>query len=821
MFRVTSLRNTIILQFAMILVPIIALLVYETVSEARHAQDIKFHYKLHERSVQIRDQYAKFINGVVAAVETKHLGQPSLYALREASRGMAALSVEGNSKELEEASVRLERMAQALTADPYIGQIDALRPEIAAARTFVANTQDEFLQSLEATILQTINKSQRNRSIVVAAALLILCLTSWFIYQMIKGLTQPLAIAVRVANQIAAGLPVRIDDRPKRDIGNLLGSLKHMHESMQLYQQGLQQKINQLADSQSSLSEAQRMASLGNWRWDVAEGSVHWSDEMVRILNISSVAKAPSLRTFLALLSPQERESVNNELRALLASPHSFSWEHRVKGNDHSERFVFHQGASEADSQGRVFRIHGTIQDITERKHVEDQIRQLALYDSLTGLPNRQYFKESLEHAISHAKREKDNLAVLFIDLDRFKRINDTLGHATGDALLQEAAQRLRGCVREGDFIGRESEQPQRIIARLGGDEFTVSLFDLHQPQDAAKVAGRILFELEKPFVVDGQALNITASIGIAIFPNDGNDSETLLKNADVAMYHAKAAGKDVYKFFAQEMNTAALEKLTLENELKSALDRNQFVLHYQPKIDIYTGNISGVEALIRWNHPARGVLSPGAFIGLAEETGMIVPIGQWVLQTACRQLRTWQQLNLPEITMAINLASPSFRSIHLASEVSDALESAQLRPELLELEATESMLMEDIEATKNSLAQLRKLGVKLSIDDFGTGHSSLSYLRRFRIDQLKIDRSFITDMTDNRSDASITAAIISLGRNLDIEVVAEGVETLAQAKMLRAQGCRLFQGYFFGKPVPADVMTGQLGKQFVLSWDE
>ncbi len=820
MLRVTSLKNTIILQFAMILVPIFALLAYETVSEARHAQNIKRHHHLHERSVQIRDQYSKFMNGVVASIESKHLGQPSLYALREASRGMAELSVETSSKELEKAAVRLEQMAQTLTADPYIGQIDALRPEIAAARMIVSDTREEFMQALDAAILQTIGKSQRNRSIIVAAALLILCLALWFIYRMIKGLTQPLGIAVRVANQIAAGESVSIDSHPKRDIGNLLGSLQRMHQSIERYQQGLQQKINQLADSETSLSEAQRMASLGNWRWDVETGSVHWSDEMRRILNLPSDTKTLSLRTFLAPLRPKERELVNSELRTLLASPCNFSGEHRVKGNDNSERFVFHQGASEANAQGQVYRIHGTIQDITERKQVEDKIRRLALFDSLTGLPNRQFFKESLEHAIGRAKRDKESLAVLFIDLDRFKRINDTLGHATGDALLREAGQRLRQCVRESDFIGRESELPQQTVARLGGDEFTIILVDLRAPQDTAKVAGRILCELEKPFFIGGQELDISASIGIAIFPNDGNDSEMLLKNADVAMYHAKAAGKNAYKFYSQEMNSAALEKLTLENELKAALKRNQFVLHYQPKIDIHLGVISGVEALIRWHHPERGLLFPGAFIGLAEETGLIVPIGQWVLQTACTQLRTWQQMNLPEITMAINLASPSFRSIHLASEISLALESAQIRPELLELEATESMLLQDSEATNNFLTQLRKLGVKISIDDFGTGHSLLSYLRRFRVDQLKIDRSFIADITDDRNVASITAAIISLSRDLGIEVVAQGVETLAQAKLLRAQGCRLLQGYFFGKPVPAEVMTEQLLKKFVLRWD-
>jgi diguanylate cyclase (GGDEF)-like protein len=556
------------------------------------------------------------------------------------------------------------------------------------------------------------------------------------------------------------------------------------------------------------LSEAQRVASLGNWYWELDNASVHWSDEMRRIVDGGRGTKSASLRRFLAAVDGRERAAVIAELRALLGSPRGFSGEHRVVGADGSERFVFHQGASEANAQGRVFRIHGTIQDITERKQVEQQIRRLALYDSLTGLPNRQFFKESLDHAIARATRGKENLAVLFIDLDRFKRINDTLGHATGDLLLQEAARRLRQCVRLSDFVAREVELPQSVIARLGGDEFTVSLVDLKHPQDAAKVAGRILHEMEKPFLVGGQELNVTASIGIAIFPDNGQDAETLLKNADVAMYQAKAAGKNVYKFFAEEMNAAALEKLTLENELKHALERDQFVLYYQPKIDIQSGAIVGVEALIRWRHPQRGLLLPGVFIGMAEEMGMIVPIGRWVLQTACRQVTAWRQMNLPEISVAVNLASPSFHDALLAKEVSTVLGDFRLRPNLLELEATESMLMRDVGATLRTLSQLRELGVKLSIDDFGTGHSSLSYLRRFRIDQLKIDRSFVAEITDNPDDAAITAAIISLGRSLDIEVVAEGVETAAQARLLRAQGCRLLQGYFFGKPVSAEALA-------------
>ena len=806
------------MQFAVILVPIIVLLAYQTISETQRAHKVKDRFELHERSEQMREQFTKFLNGAVDAVDSNRLGQAALDSLREAALHMDVLGNRASSAELLETSARLTDVGNALGADPSISQLEKFRSEIDTARRVIASSMLKFANTLDIEILKSIDESRRIGRLVTIAAILLSALTIWFIYQMIKGLTQPLVTAVRAADAIAEGNTVDIDDTPKRDIGNLLASLKRMHQRLQTNQQGLEQKIKQLADSQSSLSEAQRMAAIGNWRWDIDGHSVTWSDEMWRVLNASGgSSQEPSLRKFLRCIAPKERALVATEIRALTNVARDFSGEHRLRINDKSERILFHQGASEADEQGRVFRIHGTIQDITDRKLAEEQIRHLALYDSLTGLPNRQFFKESLEHAVARAKRGKENLAALFIDLDRFKRINDTLGHAAGDGLLQEAAQRLRHCVRQSDFLGREGDQPQRVIARLGGDEFTISLIDLKDPQDAAKVATRILKELERPFSIGGQELNVTASIGIAVYPDDGQDSETLLKNADVAMYQAKAAGKNAYMFFAKEMNAAALEKLKLENDLKHAVERDQFVLHYQPKIDIESNRVCGVEALIRWRHPERGLLAPGVFIGMAEEIGMIVPIGQWVLRTACHQLKTWRSMNLPDITMAINLATPSFRSAALPSEVLAVLTEFGLAPDLLELEVTESMLMEYVDDTMTTFNQLRQIGVKLSIDDFGTGHSSLSYLRRFRIDQLKIDRSFITDIAFNRDDAAIIAAIISLGLSLGIQVVAEGVETQAQANMLRENGCRFFQGYYFGRPLPGEELVERMTKKLVI----
>ena len=469
-------------------------------------------------------------------------------------------------------------------------------------------------------------------------------------------------------------------------------------------------------------------------------------------------------------------------------------------------------------------RLCGTLQDITTRRQAEAEIRRLAHYDSLTGLSNRRFFLDHLEHEVARAKRTGRQLAVLFLDLDRFKRINDTLGHAAGDSLLKEAANRLRECVRDTDYLARElpnagaaedghdAAQGLNTVARLGGDEFTATLVDLKHAHDAAKVAQRILHALSQPFLIEGSEIFVTASVGIAVHPVDGDGADQLMKNADTAMYRAKEMGKDMYQFFAKDMNTAAFAKIMLESELRKAMERDQFVLHYQPKVDAVTGRIKGVEALIRWAHPEWGLLAPGRFITLAEETGLIVGIGNWVLESACRQLAQWRDAGFADISIAINLASPSFRQEDLVARVRAALRHHKVEPRLLQLEATESMMMSDVERTMQTLSELRQIGVRLSIDDFGTGYSSLSYLRRFPIDQLKIDRSFVAEMTKNADDAAIIAVIVSLGRTLGLEVVAEGVETLQQARLLREMECDVLQGYHFCRPLPADEVAALFG---------
>lgn len=421
----------------------------------------------------------------------------------------------------------------------------------------------------------------------------------------------------------------------------------------------------------------------------------------------------------------------------------------------------------------------------------------LAHHDTLTDLPNRILFRSRLAQLIAQARRSMRSLAVLFLDLDRFKYINDTLGHDVGDVLLQAVGKRLESCIRESD-----------TIARRGGDEFTVILDGIHRGQDAAAVARKILDALSHPFAIEGHELFVGASIGISLFPADGADVETLIKHADIAMYRAKARGGNHFQFFLPEMNGRALGRLELESSLRLALARDEFVLHYQPQLDIASGRVCGVEALIRWAHPEMGMIFPDAFISLAEETGLIHAMGDWVLREAVRQNRAWQDEGLAPICMAVNFSARQFQFKQPVKRVAEVLGDAGLDPGYLDLELTESVVMKDASLAIETLGQMRDLGVEISIDDFGMGYSSLAYLKRFPITRLKIDRSFITNLLVDPKDAAITDAIIGIAHSLGIQAVAEGVEDFDQLEHLRGPGCDQMQGYLFSKPLPADEIT-------------
>jgi diguanylate cyclase (GGDEF)-like protein len=457
------------------------------------------------------------------------------------------------------------------------------------------------------------------------------------------------------------------------------------------------------------------------------------------------------------------------------------------------------------DDQVKALTIVGTAQDISERKRSEREIHRLAYYDSLTGLPNRVLFKDRVTQAIAHAKRYHYTLALLFLDLDRFKVINDTLGHNVGDLLLKQVADRLSDSIRHSDSIGRSIDGEQgHELARLGGDEFTVLLTNLHDVQDASKVARRILEALSRPFSVSGQEIFVTVSVGIAVFPVDGDSVDILLKNSDTAMYHAKEEGRNNFQYYSNAMNAAASERLRLEGEVRHATEREEFVIYYQPQIDLRSGRIMGAEALVRWQHAQRGLLAPAEFLQAASDTGMIRLIDEWVLRTACRQNRIWQQRGLAIPKVSINVSNSLFHGATLLSAVEDALAETGLTPDHLELELTESIAMRNVDTSIIVLQRLKAIGLQLAIDDFGTGYSSLSYLQRLPVNRVKIDQSFVRDLLSPVQPVMIVRAIIAMAHSLQLEVLAEGVEDERQRSILLAEGCDQAQGYLFGRPMAA-----------------
>jgi diguanylate cyclase (GGDEF)-like protein/PAS domain S-box-containing protein len=476
------------------------------------------------------------------------------------------------------------------------------------------------------------------------------------------------------------------------------------------------------------------------------------------------------------------------------------SYEEEIPLADGSTRVFLTTKSPLRDGAGHVVNVLTTSLDITDRKRAESHLVHLAHHDGLTGLPNRALLHDRMRREIARSRRGDRFFALHLLDLDRFKAVNDVLGHHFGDELLKSVADRLSTITRETD-----------TVARLGGDEFAILQTDIADPGDALRFAQRIIDMVSQPFHVEGRELITSTSIGIALHPNDGKDSEDLLKHADLAMYQAKAAGRNVFKLFVADMNTAARAGVVLEADLRHALQRQEFVLHYQPQVDLRSGRIVGAEALVRWNRPGEGFVRPGDFLPLAEENGLIIPINEWVLREACREARSWHLRGLPRVRVAVNLSPIQFRKQDVPALVASILEETGLEAELLELELTENILMQNTNAVIEDLRRLRRLGVSLSIDDFGTGYSSLAYVKNFPVDRLKIDQCFIRNVDTDPNDAAIVRAVISLGHSLGIGVLAEGVETADKVAYLRAEGCDEVQGYYFSRPVPAADFIGQV----------
>ncbi|MBN1664098.1 MAG: EAL domain-containing protein [Deltaproteobacteria bacterium] len=478
----------------------------------------------------------------------------------------------------------------------------------------------------------------------------------------------------------------------------------------------------------------------------------------------------------------------------------SLDWQ--ITRQDGTKRYIEASVSLQKEVSGKPAGFKGLIRDITERRLIEQELNHVATHDALTGLPNRLMFSQLLGHSIRSAQRRKKQLAVLFVDLDRFKTINDSLGHEAGDELLKVIARRLKQMLRAVDIVGR-----------MGGDEFIILIEDLDDLNQVTTLANKILSAAIKPVVLMGEEYRVTTSIGVSVYPMDGHDEQSLMKNADIAMYFAKEAGKNNFQFYSENLHSMANLRLKIEKNLRHALERQEFSIAYQAKVDFKTGAITGVEALLRWNNPHLGSIAPVQFIPVAEETGMIVPIGRWVMKTACAQNVAWQRQGLPTVCMAVNLSLCQLMDSHLLGDIKAALKESGMAPNLLELEITESMVMHDPERVIDVLNKIRAIGVRLAIDDFGTGYSSLAQIKHFPVNTLKVDRSFIRNLPDDIENKAITLAIIVMARDLKLTVVAEGVETEAQESFLREQVCDEMQGFYFSKPITPENFADLLRK--------
>ena len=538
-------------------------------------------------------------------------------------------------------------------------------------------------------------------------------------------------------------------------------------------------------------------AEIGTSEYDVHSGLVRSSDMSIRLFGIRSDGPEVPVESLLEAMHAEDRPRFKQALEECVSGTGNLDVEYRVILGDGSERWLRTKGDALLDLEGEPIKVLFVTEDVSRRKDTDARVRFLAHHDLLTGLPNRTLFQDRLQQALASAKRMQSRVALLFIDLDRFKEVNDSYGHRAGDVLLQTVAARLRGCVRETD-----------TVCRHAGDEYLIVLSALRDPAEAALVAAKVLSTFEEPFVLEGHEVAMSASVGISVYPDDGQTMDDLIRHADSAMYHAKKGGRNRFEFFRSDLAAPIAERLFLANQLRRAIEGNELRLHFQPQLLIRDNHMIAAEALVRWEHPEHGLLYPENFVALAEESDIIHLLGEWVLDAACAQIKAWLQAGLSVAPISINVSMIQFQRASLAQSVGAALARHGIPSSHLEIEITENAIIQDAREAARTLDQLHEMGVRLAIDDFGTGYSSLNYLKRFPIDKLKIDNSFIEDLPGDLNDSAIVQAIINLAKSLRMVVVAEGVETRGQLEFLRAIGCEAYQGYLGARPGEAQLLT-------------
>ena len=564
--------------------------------------------------------------------------------------------------------------------------------------------------------------------------------------------------------------------------------------------------------SEERLSDAQRLARLGHWEWEAATAAARFSDEARGIFGLPKHPRTIGYRDFLSLVDRRDRWRVADTIGRAMRSRQGYRLEHRILRPDGGERVIYQRCELAIAADGRVERVSGIAQDVTERCRTEQKIRYLAYFDSVTGLPNRTLLRQIFDQTLANATRYRRSFALLFVDLDHFKRVNDLFGHEAGDLVLCATSNRLRECLRTADRVSRTHVENGLLnsgalggdaVSRLGGDEFVVLLSEIHHPDHASVVAWRMVERLSQPVDVGNAGAVVSACIGIAVYPNDGADFDTLLRNADTAMYHAKRSGRGGVQYFSESLNEHARRRFCLERDLRQALQRDEFVLHYQPRVDLATNHVAGIEALLRWRNPDMGLLIPADFLDIAEEIGLIAAIDDWVLTTVTAQTATWHRMGYDGLRVAINVSPAQFRNDRLPESLAAARRKAGLGPGFLQVEVPESLLFDDLETAAPMLEALDRVGATVAIDNFGSGRSSLWALGGLTVHALKIDRMLVRGIDSVTCDAAVVQAIASLARGLGLRVVAEGVERRTQLEAVRNHGCHEAQGYLFSRPLP------------------
>ncbi|HYK52206.1 MAG TPA: EAL domain-containing protein [Candidatus Eremiobacteraceae bacterium] len=626
-------------------------------------------------------------------------------------------------------------------------------------------------------------------SILVGAALTVELSGLLLTASVTRGISRRLTSMLEATDRISKGeFDIAIERGSKDELGRLADALNRMTGDLAAERSRAE---TALLTAEEALREAQRVAHVGSWEWDVQRDRVTCSKELLRLCASTADDFAPTYAGFVALFHPSDHEALDSAIRSAVEMSDPFTVDCRIGPLPSGERWLCVQGHVEQDASGAPSRVFGTALDITDRKLSEERLEFLAQHDPLTGLPNRALLMDRLAQATALVQRNRSTGALLFLDLDNFKAFNDTLGHGTGDRLLVAVGERLKAHVREVD-----------TVARSGGDEFMIVLGDVSTPDGATTVARNIVNALEHPFDVDGHEMFVTASIGIIVFPDDGLDVETLIRDADTAMYQAKRHGRNKFQFYSPHMHDQAVRTLSLQNELRRGLERKEFVLHYQPMVELSSESIIAAEALVRWMHPDAGLRLPGEFIGAAEESGLIVPLGEWVLREACAQCRRWRDNGFDSIRVTVNVSPMQLSQIDFPATVASALRDAGIDAAALDLEITETALFAEPDRASSVLDELHRIGVGILLDDFGTGYSSLNYVKRMPIDALKIDRSFVKDIAEDPFDKAIAESIVALCESVGLRAIAEGVETRAQLDLLRNLGCDEIQGFCFSGAV-------------------